>query len=79
MMQRMPEASASTAERNGPAGGLVEGACSGMAAGGRWPSLSWCDGDLQHAIALMGEQVVCLLDIVELEAVRDQRPGVDTA
>jgi hypothetical protein len=28
-----------------------------------------CDGDLEHAVALMGEQVIGFLDLVELEAV----------
>ena len=37
------------------------------------------DRDLQHAVALVGEQLVGLLDVVELEAVRHHRPQVDAA
>ena len=37
------------------------------------------DRHLQHAIALVGEQLVRLLDLVEREAMRDQRAQIDPA
>jgi len=33
---------------------------------------SWRDGDLEHAITLVGEEIVRRLDVVQLEAVGDQ-------
>jgi hypothetical protein len=35
------------------------------------------DGDLEHAAALLAEQLVGSLDVIELEVVRDHRPQID--
>lgn len=35
------------------------------------------DGDLENPVALVGEQIVGLLDLVELEAMRDERAKVN--
>lgn len=44
----------------------------------RWfPSCSGRDSHLENPVALMREQVVGLLDLVELEAMRDERAKID--
>ena len=40
---------------------------------------SGCDGDLQHAVALVAEQIVGGFDLVELEAVRYHGSEIDPA
>jgi hypothetical protein len=37
---------------------------------------SGCNSDLEHAVALVPEQIVSGLDLVRLEAVRNQRPEI---
>ena len=37
------------------------------------------DGHLQHAILLMAEQLISLLDLIELEPMRNERSQVDTS
>jgi hypothetical protein len=42
-------------------------------------TMTWSgrDGDLQHAVALMGEQLVSRLDLIEVEVVRHHRREID--